>query len=139
MEQEIQIPAKTWTEVYDLANFPRDIAFRIYNDAAQVVRVATQVVKPTRRDAGIPTYVKKFTHIPVDICVWVYSPKDTTLILQWDSDRTIVPEVDVTGVEFKLLSGKIDDLIAVQQGMLSLLEAAFEDGISGRTLDSGDC
>ena len=139
MEQQIAIPARVWTEVYSLANFPKDIAFRIYNDADQVVRVATQVIKPTTRDAGIPTYVKKFTHIPVNLCVWVLSAKATTLILQWDSDRTIIPEVNVTGVELKFLSGKIDDLISVQRGMLSLLEAAFEDGISGRTIEDGDC
>jgi len=139
MEQVINIPAKTWTDVRSLVRFTESIAFNIYNDNNQVVRIATQVVKPTAKDAGIPTYVKQFTRIPVDVGTWAYSGKATTLIVQWDSDFIVVPEVSLVGAEIGILNSKIDDLIQIQSGMLLLLEAAFEDGISGRTINDGEC
>ena len=57
------------------------------------------------------------------------------------------PEVKVTGPvdeygqldagqQFILL--RLDELIAIQKGMLALLEAAFEDGISGRDMEFND-
>jgi len=139
VEQVINIAAKTWIDVRSLAQFIDPIAFNIYNDDNQIVRIATQIVKPTTRDAGIPTYVKQFTRIPVDVGVWAYSGKATTLIVQWDSDSIVIPEVSLVGAEISILNSKIDDLIQIQSGMLSLLEAAFEDGISGRTLNDGEC
>ena len=132
MEQEIHIPAKTWTDVYELAVFKRATAFRIYNDDDCVVRVSTDNVRPTRRDAGIPTYVKQFTTIPVNVGAWVYCTQPTALILTWESNYVYPEKGGVSNLDILILSNKIDNLITIQEGMLSLLEAAFEDGISGR-------
>ena len=138
MEREIHIPAKTWTNLYALAPFPSYIAFRIYNDGKQVVRLATQKVEPTDRSDGIPTYVKQFTSIPVDVGAWAYAPQDATIILQWDADRTIIPSVQLEGGNVSALLSILNDMHQTQLGTLRLLEAAFEDSLSSDNQTNGE-
>lgn len=42
--------------------------------------------------------------------------------------------VEVQDLNVALLNIKLDELIVIQKGMLKLLEAAFEDGLSGREI-----
>jgi len=136
MEKEIHIPAREWTDLRLLAPFVEHIEFRIYNDDNNTVRIATQEAQPIARDAGIPTYVKHFTNISEHTGAWAYSLKDTALILQWDSYNIELSKVELVGGEIALISGKLDQLIKTQQGLLRLLEAAFEDSLSSS--DIGD-
>ena len=138
MEQSINIPAKTWTDLRLLSRFRESIPFRTYNDNDQIIRISTSWVKPTVRDAGIPTYVKHFTPISAGVNAWAYTHKATTLIIQWDFDTIQVPTVQLSGAEVNILSNKLDQLIDLQKGTLLLLEAAFEDSLSGRALENGE-
>jgi len=128
MEQEIHIPAATWTDLYALASFGTGVPFSIYNDSKQVVRISTNTTQPTDKYAGIPTYVKQLTPIPVNVSAWAYSREATTLILTWAADH-------VSPVEIKYAPAQLDAFSRLRVSNPTTLfdsQSQYDDGTTDK-------
>ena len=62
----------------------------------------------------------------------------TALIIQWDSNTTILSELQTVNASLMILNTNMSSVIKTQTGILQLLETAFEDSISGRELENGE-